>query len=223
MLHPVLTAIEAEGFTALGWFDCEPADRVPALANGVPAASAVIVGNAGPAMFARFAAEHDPARDTLDDWCRTVLGRLAASLGAGVHFPFDVPPLPFSAWARRAAAGHASPLGRNIHPRYGLWHAYRALLTFSERLKLPPPESGPHPCDDCPDRPCLSACPVGAFTPSGYDVAACAAHLGSPDGGQCMSLGCLARHACPIGQAYAYDPPQAGFHMTAFLAARPPS
>jgi epoxyqueuosine reductase QueG len=174
-------------------------------------------------MFARFAAEREPARDRLDDWCREILGRLAASLGAGVHFPFDAPPLPFSAWARRAGAGHASPLGLNIHPRYGLWHAYRALLTFAVPLELPPSEPGPHPCEACRDRPCLSACPVGAFQPSGYDVGTCAAHLGSTDGGQCMTGGCLARRACPVGTDYAYDPRQAAFHMTAFLAARPPS
>ena len=215
MPHPILTAIEAEGFTALGWFEPEPADGVPELAGGLPA-TAVIIGNAGPAMFARFAAERDPARDRLDDWCAEVLGRLAAGLGAGVHFPFDVPPLPFSTWARRAGAGHASPLGLNIHPRYGLWHAYRALLTFSEPLHLFPPEPGPHPCEACEGRPCLSACPVAAFTPSAYDVRACAAHLGSPGGGRCMTLGCLARHACPIGPAYAYEPRQVSFHMKAF-------
>lgn len=220
--HFVLTAIESEGFTALGWFEPDPSDGVPALADGFPTRTAVLVGNAGPAMFARFAAERNPARDRLDDWSREILRRLAAGLGAAVHFPFDAPPLPFPTWARRAGAGHASPLGLNIHPRYGLWHAYRALLVFARRLPLPPPETGPHPCDSCPDRPCLAACPVGAFTTSGYDVAACASHLGSTDGGQCMTTGCLARRACPIGPAYAYDPRQAGFHMTAFLAARPP-
>jgi hypothetical protein len=38
-----------------------------------------------------------------------------------------------------------------------------------------------------------------------------------------MTGGCLARRACPVGTDYAYDPRQAAFHMTAFLAARPPS
>ena len=216
VVHPVLTAIEVEGFTPLGWFDPQPGDGVPRLAGGARAVTAVLIGNAGHAMFARFSAERDPLRDRLDDWCRDVLGKLAAALGAGVHFPFDAPPLPFPTWARRAKAGHASPLGLNIHPRYGLWHAYRGLFTFAQHLALPPPETGPHPCEACPGRPCLAACPVGAFTRSGYDVAACAAHIGSTEGGRCMTAGCLARHACPVGAAYRYEPRQAGFHMTAF-------
>ncbi|HUF44805.1 MAG TPA: hypothetical protein VMN43_05640 [Aestuariivirgaceae bacterium] len=222
--HPVLTAIEAEGFAPLGWFEPEACDGVPALRGGAPAATALLVGNAGPAMFARFAAECDPTRDStrdrLDDWCRDVLGRLAARVGAGIHFPFDAPPLPFPTWARRANAGHASPLGLNVHPRYGLWQAYRALLTFARRLPLAPAELGPHPCHSCADRPCLTACPVGAFKDPGYDVEACARHIGSHDGEECLSGGCLARRACPVGRAYAYEPRQARFHMTAFLAAR---
>jgi hypothetical protein len=35
-----------------------------------------------------------------------------------------------------------------------------------------------------------------------------------------MSRGCLARHACPVGQGFAYAPAQAEFHMRAFRAAR---
>jgi hypothetical protein len=34
-----------------------------------------------------------------------------------------------------------------------------------------------------------------------------------------MAGGCLARRACPVGPAHAYDAAQAQFHMAAFLAA----
>jgi len=33
-----------------------------------------------------------------------------------------------------------------------------------------------------------------------------------------MQTGCLARHACPVGQAFRYRPAHAAFHMTAFAA-----
>jgi epoxyqueuosine reductase len=39
-------------------------------------------------------------------------------------------------------------------------------------------------------------------------------------GSDCVSLGCRARQHCPVGLNYIYSPPQAGFHMRAFLKAQ---
>jgi hypothetical protein len=108
----------------------------------------------------------------------------------------------------------------NIHPLYGLWHSFRAALLFPVVFDLPAPSAGASPCDSCAGRPCLSACPVGAFDGQTYDVDGCARHLGSHVAGACMTGGCLARHACPAGAAWRYGPAQAAFHMAAFLRAR---
>ncbi len=217
-----MTTIEAalarEGLIARGGFHPEPDDGVPG-----PARTLIMVGNAGPEMWWAFAAspEHDTAADPLDRWSLRVIGELAAELGAAVLFPFGGPPhLPFIAWAKRAEPVAESPLGILIHPDYGLWHAYRGALVFAEALALPPRVERPRPCDTCADQPCLGACPVGAFTTAGYDVSACADHLSAAAGADCMAEACRARRACPVGRAYLYQPEQARFHMTRFLAAR---
>ncbi len=216
MEHPVLTAIRRAGFTPLGWFQPEPEDKVPEDARFV-----ILIGNAGPDMFRRFARERDPARQAMDDWTHDVVQHLARDLDAKAVYPFDMHPAwPFLSWARRGGAGHVSPLGLNIHPTYGLWHAYRAALLFPVAFDLPRQTAGSHPCEACAARPCLSACPVNAFDGASYDVPACSRHLAAHDGKPCMSRGCLARHACPVGQGFAYAPAQAEFHMRAFLAAR---
>jgi len=215
MEHPVLTTIRRAAFTPLGWFEPDAADRVPDGARFV-----ILIGNAGPEMFRRFARERDPARDSMDEWTRDVTGNLARELDARPVFPFDKPSLPFLSWARRGGGGHISPLGLNIHPAYGLWHAYRAALLFPVIFDLPPVSAGSHPCESCTGKPCLSACPVRAFDSRSYDVPACFAHIAGPQGAACMDRGCLARHACPVGQGFAYAPAQAQFHMRAFLAAR---
>ena len=132
MEHLVLTAIRRAAFVPIGWFAPTVEDRVPGEARFV-----ILIGNAGPDMFRRFARERDPARDTMDDWTREVVSNLARGLDASPVFPFDTPPLPFLTWARRAGAGHVSPLGLNIHPTYGLWHAYRAALLFPVAFDLP--------------------------------------------------------------------------------------
>ncbi len=215
MEHPVLRAIQLAGFTPLGWFE-------PGLGDGVPGAAkfVILIGNAGPQMFARFARERDIRAAKIDDWTREVAGKLAEELDAQAVFPFTNPHLPFLTWARRAGSGFTSPLGLNIHPHYGLWHAYRAALLFPVAFDLPSAPHRNHPCESCAGKPCLAACPVEAFSKTGYDTDACGRHLQGAEGKPCMEGGCLARHACPVGQAYAYHPVQAQFFMKAFLAAR---
>ena len=169
--------VSDNGFTPLGWFHASDGDDVPDVAPGLPARTMMLVGNAGPAMWQRFSAERDPAKDTLDAWSRDVLCALAAELGACALFPFDKPPLPFQRWATRAGTVHTSPLGMSIHGEYGLWHAYRAAFAFAEEIPFAPASGAASPCDACEDKPCLTTCPVGAFSGTGYDVPACAAHI----------------------------------------------
>ena len=220
----VEAAVAGLGLVVMGGFHPGARDGVPALAGGRPAATLCIVGNAGAALWRVFRAAPEAAdggADPLNRWTERVLGGLAADLGAQVFFPFGGPPYhPFIAWAKRAAPVRESPLGMLIHPDYGLWHAYRGALAFAGRLDLPPRDPRPCPCDGCSEKPCLTACPVEAFRPTGYDSAACATHLSRLEGADCLELGCRARRACPVGRGYVYDPGQAELHMRAFLAAR---
>jgi ferredoxin len=221
-------AIEAglggHGLIARGGFHPRPDDGVPPMPDGRPAGTLIPVGNAGPAMWRAFtkAPEFEDGRpDPLDRWSRRVIGALAATWRAEALFPFGGPPYwPFVAWAKRAAAVAESPLGILIHPDFGLWHAFRGALAFAGRIDLPARDARARPCDSCVGKPCLSACPVGAFTPQGYDVASCVKHISTSAGADCIDLGCRARRACPVGPGYAHEPAQARFHMGAFLRAR---
>jgi hypothetical protein len=217
--HPILNAIRRDGFLPLGWFAPEPEDGVPPLADGGAAEFIILVGNAGPSMFSRFSRERKSAAHSLDEWCRQVIGGLAAQLDAKAVFPFDKPALPFLRWAKRGGQSHQSPLGLTIHADFGLWHAYRAALIFAAVFDIPPIKSK-SPCEACAEKPCLSACPVNAFDGAAYDVDSCVDHIASPHGGDCMAGGCLARRACPVGRAYVYEPAQMQFHMNAFRNSR---
>jgi hypothetical protein len=75
-------------------------------------------------------------------------------------------------------------------------------------------------CATCSGQPCLSACPVGAYSTAGFDLASCATHLHTEAGQPCMQAGCLARRACPVGAEHRYRPDHAAFHMRAFAAGR---
>jgi ferredoxin len=182
----------------------------------------VLVGFTGRQNWPAFTASPEAADnqpDPLDRWSRRVVTALAEDLGAKALFPFDGPPYPpFQRWARLAEPVHPSPLGILIHPDWGLWHAYRGALAFPDYLDLPEPDRRPSPCESCAARPCLSACPVGAFTTTGYNVPVCIAHIAAPPGSDCMDDCCRARRACPVGAAHRHGPEQAGFHMRAFRA-----
>lgn len=196
-----------------------PADPPP-LADGRPAATVMLVGHVGSAFWPAFSAwhaQHPDRADPLDNWSKAVVGPLADRLGATVWYPSDPPYEPFQRWAQQAEGLKASPLGILVHPEYGLWHGYRAALGFAEAVTDPHPvPPRPHPCDSCAPRPCLASCPAGAVTAAGFDVAACRGHLATAGpGGTCLSQGCLARAACPVGAAHRYRPEHLRFHMAA--------
>ncbi|MDP6566290.1 MAG: hypothetical protein QF578_15790 [Alphaproteobacteria bacterium] len=217
----IQAALEGTGLLCRGGFKPDPDDAVPDV-RGETDAVVVIVGNAGSEMWRHFDAARGAERrrheqNPLNDWTAGVMRPIAAELGARVHFPFDRPYHPFQRWAMKADSVWRSPLGPLIHPRYGLWHAYRAALVFEPGFALPPRPAVENPCETCPDRRCLTACPVGAYEADRYDVPACVGHIATHEGRSCIELHCLARRACPVGREMVYEPPHAEFHMSKFL------
>lgn len=201
-------------------------EAAPEFGDGRKAAAVVLVGVTGDSMWPAFSAWRKTAgegggADPLDHWSEVVLDGIAIELGALPLYPSRAPYQPFQSWAMRAEGLKASPLGLLIHPVFGLWHSFRGALAFAEWDDEGADDAvacstAPHPCDSCIDKPCLAACPVGAISLEGFDVASCRAYLAT-DRGQagCMTGGCLARDACPVGVAYRYPEAQVRFHMQA--------
>lgn len=197
-------ALAEHGLMARGGFH---SDEYPTL---------ILAGTAGSAFWPHFAAGRRDESHPLDSWTRRTLTEVAGRFGAHLLMACDGPPfLPFQRWAMAAEPVYSSPMGVLVHPRYGLWHSWRGALVFDRIIDLPEREDAPNPCESCADRPCAAGCPVGAAAP--YDVPRCLGHLKAK--GECRSVGCLARHACPLGQDFAYGPEHAAFHMDAFVNA----
>jgi hypothetical protein len=222
-IETVFAAIRRTGLVPRGALLLEEGERAGALADIGAIVLAGMVGRDGWDAFAASPEASDGADHPLDRWSRRLIETLAGELGGKALFPFGGPPfLPFQRWAQRAESVHSSPIGLLIHPYYGLWHSYRGAIGFREQLAVPEPAPVPSPCKSCVGRWCLKACPVGAFSDAGYDVAACAGYLKSAAGADCMGTGCRARRACPVGVEYAYGPEQAKFFMAAFLRGQEP-
>lgn len=208
-----------------GWVPL-PGDDLPVLAGG-SVAVVWMVGQVGSECWPAFAGSPfatDGLPDPLDRWSQDIGDVLARECGGRAIYPSDGPPYaPFQQWARRAEPLGTSPLMLQIHPQYGLWHAYRFALALpvldaedADVIKRQQRVTAVDLCLACADQPCLSACPVVAFVPGTYHVDRCAGHLQGDAGQDCMASGCLARRACPVGQALHYEPAHAAFHMRAF-------
>ncbi len=218
-LKLIYSVVEAAGLNGRGAFHPSAEDQVPDCGFSGGVGTVVIVGSIGPGMWSHFEAGRQEESDPLDQWTRRVLAGIVSDLPpelgpvSFIH-PSDGPPYhPFQQWAMRAESLHQSPIGPLIHPDHGLWHAYRGALMFERKLEAPERTERPNPCDSCEDKPCLSTCPVNAFKPDTYDVRVCADYLKTPEGDTCLSVGCLARRACPVGQDKAYTEAQTRFHM----------
>ena len=202
------------------------------MSDGSPAAVLCLIGHGGGEFWPVFETwwHQNPAEEEpLDSWARTVIDPVALAAGGEAVYPSDRPWHPFQQWAMAAEDLKPSPLGLLMHPVYGLWHGYRGAILFRDAgayvsdpsrpgtVGRSPEPSGRHACDGCLSKPCLSACPVGAFSATGFAVNDCRSHLSGTIGQEgCMQTGCMARDACPFGREFRYSPSQIRFHMRAF-------
>jgi ferredoxin len=204
-----------------GWAEVDAAARAEGLfvAGGLHdgGGTVLLLSPDEPGFWPRFRSgpeAGDGRPDPMDRWSRRVIGVLAAAFGARAVLPSDGPPYaPFYRWALDSGRVHASPVRLLVHAERGLMTSFRGAVVFRGAMDLPP--ALPCPCDGCAGRPCLTACPPGALTGAGYDVAACHDFLDSAAGAGCMGRGCAVRRACPVGQGLRPEA-QSAFHMASF-------
>ncbi len=229
MLNDILDCAGQYGLVARGGFIVAERDNVPDI--GADAAQSLILfGNAGSSLWECFSVSDeylDGNPQPLDRWSERIGREIADRFGGLALFPFGGPPYrPFLQWASKSESLRSSRLGMLIHPRYGLWHAYRFALacpTVPDGLagadaKRVETKAAQDICARCPDKPCLHHCPVDAFTGQYYDVERCYDYLDSDPRNSCLDQGCAARLACPEGLQFRYQPEHARFHITAFYS-----
>ena len=214
VLEELTAGLQGTGLAVRGWcvdqiIQSEPQDnRDHAI---------VLIGNLGGGFWSTFQKSGFEDNHALDRWTKHVLDPIAEKLGCLPLYPSDKPYQPFQQWAKKAEGLEPSPHGILMHPEYGLWQAYRAAMVFSDFDELPVATTVTHACNSCADKPCLTTCPVGAYSRQGFDVASCREYVRAHPKGHCATKGCLARQACPVATVHQYSNDQQRFHMKAFL------
>jgi len=217
----LIERLAAAGFLSLGGFDAEDEASLPELQSGRAAKSLLLIGSTGPTLWDLLLQSPemaDGAPDPLDRYTRRVLTALATESGFEAVFSFDGPPYhPFQQWALRCGGFSQSPMGVLAHHDYGPWTGFRAAFLSPAALPFESRTGAPGPCETCVEKPCLTACPVGALSlETGYDVPKCRDHLIADQSVDCWS-GCRARRACPFGTAHRQVRDNARFHMDRFV------
>ena len=204
--------IHSAGLIILGELEVTDTDPVP-----IEAQSILLLGPDEPNFWEIFKESeefNDLEANPLDRWSKRVIDNIAWQNKCTALYPFGGKPYkPFFSWALRSGSVWSSPVHLAVHKDKGLFVSFRGALAINQSKKNN--QSFENPCTKCP-APCLSACPVDAFTEVGYDVVTCKDHISSLDSSNCKSLGCNTRRACPVG-ANLRSFEQSSFHMEKFL------
>lgn len=175
--------------------------------------SAVLIANAGAEFWLaleKFGMHGNHPVDHFSSHLATTYATNYLKTGFELLYPSDYP-ISLRAIADRTGWCHPSPLGITIHPHFGTWYAFRSM--FLTRIQLPASDCSltESPCDSCADKPCISACHVGAVGEIGkFELETCA-RFRIQDSSPC-SFSCISRIRCPVGSEYQYDPKQMKYH-----------
>jgi epoxyqueuosine reductase len=210
-LEPFTRHLAAGGLNLVGCLDVEVAracHRGPAPLP--PQGSVLLCGSGGTAHWPHVTAADRATPHPIENAARRAISAAlalatdpATLLDAGATLGFDL-----RALAVHVGWGMLSPyLLMVVHPVYGPWLSIRALVVTTAVLPRSVPLQGFDPCGPCA-RPCLDACPAGAYRRSAtWSFHACAEHRGRErEVAQPCDVHCRSRSACVVGTAHAYGP-----------------
>lgn len=165
----------------------------------------ILIGHGGRRLWECVQASGIGGAHPIDDYCVQTVQRWFAEQMPGTRYRIVYPgqaPVGLQALGRLAGWHHASPFMVGIDGEWGSWYAYRAVVLAESRFSPFFPADRSIPCVDCPDQPCIAACPADAMAGGQFSLTRCAGYRLQAD--SACAYGCLARSACPVGAEHRY-------------------
>lgn len=174
----------------------------------------ILIGHGGRELWQSLDPIHWRHTDPIDSFSHAAAQHFSQQVLRGYRYQIIYPgtrPVALQQLGSTAGWHCDSPLGLGIHPHWGLWFAYRAVILTDAPL----PEIGqPDPataCEQCPDQPCISHCPAQALKPDGQiDMSRCGDYRLEEDSS--CSDRCLSRLSCPVAGEHRYTLEQINYH-----------
>ncbi|WP_428610143.1 hypothetical protein [Sedimenticola sp.] len=174
----------------------------------------ILIGHGGKTLWERLSAEAQPGPDPIDHYSGEAALRFSQEvLPPGTYqllYPGDSP-ISLQRLGTIAGWHNPSPLGIGIHPQWGLWYAYRAVILTNEPLPEILQPTPPSPCAACHEKPCLSVCPAGALAEDKMIDRERCAHYRLGSDSRCGDR-CVARWSCPVSTDQRYTLEQVQYH-----------
>lgn len=146
------------------------------------------------------------AVNPIDEYTEARIGFATAALGRSTLVSFvhamDPAPIPIQRIAHAAGLAFLSPSHLSIHPAYGPWLAFRAVIVVDEDEMTGPPAPAESPCERC-SKPCLPALRIALEHTRDPTVSSL---------GESWPLWAKVRDACPVGKSHRYGDDQIRYH-----------
>lgn len=189
----------------------EAAHRLPDLGRAAPLG--LVVGNTRWLWDVfRDALATEPSRlderHPLDAYARDRITTAATTLGAGhrILWADDVESnaVPVQRIAHATGLAWLSPSHLSVHPAYGPWFAFRAVIVVDEECAAHEPHPAADPCTRCP-KPCVAALEEAVRVSRTLDQDALTEHF---------DVWRRVRDVCPEGVEHRYGEEQVRYHYT---------
>ncbi|MDR1994765.1 hypothetical protein [Azonexus sp.] len=164
----------------------------------------ILLGHAGRQLWDGVQAAGIGGAHPIDDYCRQTIARILAGQPYRLLYP-GKSTIDLQALGTLAGWHHTSPFMVGIDAEWGSWFAYRAVILCAAEFPPTPVVERRNPCPDCPNRPCVAACPAKAAGDP-FRLDRCIDERLRPSS-PCIHA-CLARNACPVGAEHRYSKAQ---------------
>lgn len=176
----------------------------------------ILIGSGGPLLWTYLKSPHIHENHPIDTYVGECVNNFAHTVFGDqapvILYPRSDLVFPLQQLGHILGLTKKSPLGIDLHPDFGLWFAYRALLWTSEDVPMINPPAWSSPCETCVDKPCVSNCPSQAVTVQSFNIKNCANYRLLANS-SCANR-CLSRLACPFHAEQRYSDEQIRYHMT---------